>query len=93
MHVDHHPLMNDFPELRDTLHSLRQSDHHFARIASEYEDLDKRICRVEDGVEVLDDAGLTSLKQQRVSLKDDVARMLRKASGECCQCGSGACGA
>ena len=88
MHVEHHPLMNDFPELRDTLHTLRQSDHHFARIAGEYEELDKRICRVEDGVEVLDDACLTSLKQQRVSLKDDVARMLRKAKGECC----GSCG-
>lgn len=88
MHVEHHPLINDFPELRDTLHSLRQSDQHFARIAGEYEELDKRICRVEDGVETLDEAGLSGLKQQRVSLKDDVARMLRKASGTCC----GSCG-
>jgi uncharacterized protein YdcH (DUF465 family) len=39
-------------------------------------------------VETLDDACLTSLKQQRVSLKDDVARMLRKAKGQCC----GSCG-
>ncbi|MBF7730210.1 YdcH family protein [Pseudomonas sp. N040] len=88
MHVDHHPLMTDFPELRETLHNLRQSDQHFARIAGEYEELDKRICRVEDGVELLDENGLNSLKQQRVSLKDDVARMLRKSKGECC----GSCG-
>ncbi|HWR80072.1 MAG TPA: YdcH family protein [Pseudomonas sp.] len=88
MHVEHHPLINDFPELRDTLHSLRQSDQHFARIAGEYEELDKRICRVEDGVESLDEAGLSGLKQQRVSLKDDVARMLRQARGQCC----GSCG-
>ncbi len=88
MHVEHHPLMNDFPELRETLHTLRQADHHFARIAGEYEELDKRICRVEDGVETLDEACLNSLKQQRVGLKDDVARMLRKAKGECC----GSCG-
>ena len=88
MHVEHHPLINDFPELRDTLHSLRQSDQHFARIAGEYEELDKRICRVEDGVESLDEAGLSGLKQQRVSLKDDVARMLRQAIGQCC----GSCG-
>lgn len=88
MHVEHHPLIKDFPELRDTLHELRQADHHFARIAGEYEELDKRICRVEDGVESLDDAGLNSLKLQRVSLKDDVARMLQQAKGECC----GSCG-
>lgn len=88
MHVEHHPLMNDFPELRETLHELRQSDNHFARIAGEYEELDKLICRVEDGVEMLDDDSLTSLKLQRVSLKDDVARMLQQAKGSCC----GGCG-
>jgi uncharacterized protein YdcH (DUF465 family) len=88
MHIEHHPLMNDFPELRETLHELRQSDNHFARIAGEYEELDKRICRVEDGVDLLDDGSLTALKQQRVSLKDDVARMLHKAKGTCC----GGCG-
>ena len=88
MHVDHHPLIQDFPELRDALHELRQNDNHFARLAGEYEELDKRICRVEDGVELLDDASLTGLKQQRVALKDDLARMLKKSQGECC----GACG-
>lgn len=88
MHVDHHPLLQDFPELREQLHQLRQNDQHFARLAGEYEDLDKRICRVEDGVELLDDSSLTGLKQQRVALKDDLARMLKKSKGECC----GACG-
>lgn len=89
MHVDHHPLIKDFPELRDTLHSLRQSDQHFARLADEYEALDKHICRVEDGVETLDDDGLSNLKQQRVGLKDNVAHLLDKAKGgSCC----GGCG-
>lgn len=88
MHIDHHPLMNDFPELRETLHQLRQNDNHFARVAGEYEALDKRICRVEDGVELLDEDGLTNLKLQRVSLKDDVSRMLKHAKGSCC----GGCG-
>lgn len=88
MHVEHHPLMNDFPELRETLHELRQSDNHFARIAGEYEELDKRICRVEDGIDMLDDDSLTVLKLQRVSLKDDVASMLSQAKSTCC----GGCG-
>jgi hypothetical protein len=88
MHVEHHPLMNDFPELRETLHELRQSDNHFARVAGEYEELDKRICRVEDGIDMLDEDSLNALKVQRVGLKDDVARMLSEAKSTCC----GGCG-
>lgn len=89
MHVDHHPLIHDFPEHRAELQRLRQDDAQFARQAEEYEALDKRICRIEDGVETLDDAALTALKQERVTLKDDIARDLRRASGSCC---GGCCG-
>ena len=76
-------------ELREQLHHLRQDDAEFARLAEEYEALDKRICRIEDGVETLDDAALTALKLERVTLKDDIARDLRRASGSCC---GGCCG-
>ena len=89
MHVDHHPLVHDFPELRNELQRLRQNDEQFSRQAEEYEALDKRICRIEDGVETLDDAALTALKLERVTLKDDIARDLRRASGSCC---GGCCG-
>lgn len=91
MHVDHHPLIQDFPELRNELHRLRQDNEHFARQAEEYEALDKRICRVEGGIDMLDDAALGLLKQSRVALKDDLARQLKRAAGQCCGCGNG-CG-
>ncbi len=89
MHVEHHPLVQDFPELRAELHALRQGDAGFARLAEEYEALDKRICRIEDGVETLNDEALSVLKQQRVALKDQVARQLKKSVGQCCGCGGG----
>ncbi|MBU3055573.1 YdcH family protein [Pseudomonas indica] len=90
MHVEHHPLIKDFPELREQLHSLRETDSHFAQQADEYEALDKRICRIEEGTETLDDAGLSALKQQRVLLKDELARKLKKkAGGACCGCCGG----
>lgn len=88
MHVDHHPLIHDFPELRAELHALRQSDVDFARLADEYEALDKRICRVEDGVEVLADDALNALRQQRVELKEQVASRLKPAAS-CCGCCQG----
>ncbi|TBU90975.1 GTP-binding protein [Stutzerimonas kirkiae] len=88
MHVEHHPLIKDFPERRELLHELRQSDPHFAQKALQYEDLDKRICRVEDGLELLDDTALHTLKNDRVALKDEIARQLKRASGSCCgKCG------
>ncbi|WP_028240890.1 YdcH family protein [Stutzerimonas azotifigens] len=88
MHVEHHPLIRDFADQRDELHRLRQQDDRFARLALEYEHLDKRICRIEEGIETLDEASLAALKQERVALKDDIARQLRRAGGGCCgRCG------
>ncbi|MGB4073911.1 YdcH family protein [Pseudomonas sp.] len=89
MHVEHHPLIKDFPELRGALHELRSSDADFARLADSYETLDKRICRIEAGRDVLAEATLASLKQERVGLKDDLARRLKRAAGQCCGCGNG----
>ena len=92
MHVDHHPLIHDFPEHRGELQRLRQGDEQFARQAEEYEALDKRICRIEDGIELLDDITLSALKLSRVALKDELARQLKRASGHCCGCGNGCSG-
>ncbi|HEX5844471.1 MAG TPA: DUF465 domain-containing protein [Pseudomonas sp.] len=89
MHVEHHPLIKDFPELRGALHQLRQGDADFARLADTYETLDKRICRIEAGSETLADDTLLALKQERVGLKDEVARRLKRSAGQCCGCGNG----
>ena len=88
MHVEHHPLIKDFLKSANNRSACARKTL-FARKAEEYEALDKRICRIEDGVETLDDAALTALKQERVTLKDDIARDLRRASGSCC---GGCCG-
>jgi len=90
MHVEHHPLIKDFPQFRDELQRLHREDEHFSRQSAEYEALDKRICRIEEGTELLDAAALGQLKQSRVQLKDDLARQLKQASGQCC---GGCCGA
>ncbi|WP_372875042.1 YdcH family protein [Pseudomonas sp.] len=89
MHIDHHPLVHDFPEQPAELHDLRQADPGFARLADEYEALDKRICRVEDGVELLADDALTLLKRERVDLKDQVAKRLAAPAAQCCGCCKG----
>jgi uncharacterized protein len=92
MHVEHHPLVKDFPEKLEQLHQLRQQDPSFARKAGIYEALDKQICHVEDGIETLDNETLNALKLERATLKDDIARDLKRAGGSCSGGCSSCCG-
>jgi len=71
----------------DSIVRLRRHDPRFARMADHYEDLDKRIGRIELGVERLEDSQLSALKMQRLGLRQDLDRLLHKAGGECCNCG------
>lgn len=77
MPLEHHPLSREFPELKPQLGTLLAADGHFARLAEEYEELDKRIYEVESGRIAMDEMLLLGLKMQRVSLKDELAQLLR----------------
>lgn len=80
MPLEHHPLNREFPQHHDALRKLMQSDARFARLAEEYEALDKRIYEIEDGRAVADDLMLQGLKLQRVGLKDEIADLLHGAT-------------
>ncbi|MEY2843351.1 MAG: hypothetical protein RI920_1388 [Pseudomonadota bacterium] len=77
MSQSHHPLIQDFPELREQIHTLKTSNTHFARLEREYEDIDKAIVRLESGVEHGSSAELEAKKLQRVALKDELYAMLK----------------
>lgn len=79
MALEHHPLSREFPQQIEMLRWLLQGDGHFARLASEYEALDKRIYEIEAGRAAVDDLLLQGLKLQRVALKDEIAQLLDKA--------------
>lgn len=72
MTVEHHPLVHEFPEHREALHRLKLTDTHFARLATEYEDVDKEIVRIEDSVQPASDVVLETLKKRRLLLKDQL---------------------
>ena len=79
MHVEHHPLIKEFPEHRDQIHSLKVSNAHFAKLADQYEEVDKHICRAEDAAEGHDEAHMHKLKAERLHLKDQVLKVLQAA--------------
>lgn len=81
MPLEHHSLKNEFPQFASQFSALAQSNKRFARLAEEYEALDKRIYEVEDGHISMDDLNLQGLKMQRVTLKDEISDMLTNSEG------------
>ena len=74
-----HSLSVEFPELAPVIHRLKTEDAHFARLLTEHDEIDQRITRDEEKIEVLNDETLHQLKQQRLKLKDELYRMASAA--------------
>ena len=74
-----HELHEEFPDKADAIHRLKTADAHFARLADEYHEINRTIHRMETNVEPADDATIESFKKKRLTLKDEIARMLDAA--------------
>lgn len=77
MPISHHPLVEEFAEYKDTIHNLKMNNAHFRRLANEYEGIDKSIFRAEQGIEIVNDDYLDSIKKERLHLKDLIYSMLK----------------
>ena len=75
-----HGLHEEFPHAAPAISRLKIGDAHFARLADEYEHVNREIHRIEAEVEPASDATLESLKKKRLKLKDEIAAMLRAAA-------------
>ena len=74
-----HDLADDFPGQAALISSLRQRDAHFARLVERYAEVNEAVYRAESGLEPLSDEHETSLRRERMQLKDEIARALRAA--------------
>lgn len=72
-----HDLHQEFPAHPEALHRLKMSDHHFQRLSHQYDEINQSIYKAETGLEPMDDLALESLKKQRLSLKDEIAKLLK----------------
>lgn len=77
MQIEHHPLVEEFPEYKEQIHALKISNTHFRRLTHEYEGIDKSIVRAEQGIETVNDDYLSELKKERLHLKDLIFEMIR----------------
>ena len=73
-----HDLVHELPEHRDTIHNLKMTNNHFARLFDEYHEVDHEIHRIETGVENTSDEYLEEKKKQRLNLKDELFQMIQK---------------
>ena len=46
-----HDLVHELPEHRDTIHNLKMTNNHFARLFDEYHVVDHEVHRIETGIE------------------------------------------
>ncbi len=74
-----HDLVHELPEHRDTIHNLKLTNNHFARLFDEYHEVDHEVHRIETGVENTSDDYLAERKKVRLHLKDELYRIIQQA--------------
>jgi uncharacterized protein YdcH (DUF465 family) len=72
----HHDLAHEFPEFRDKIHHMKMDNKHFAKLFDEYHMVNSEVIRLEaENIPVTDET-FESLKKLRLSLKDNLYKML-----------------
>lgn len=77
-----HDIPHEFPEYRELIQKLYQSDAEFQRIYGEYHQVDREIHDIELNVEPVSDFYAEDLKKKRVLLKDKIYMVLRQTKIE-----------
>jgi hypothetical protein len=72
-----HELADEFPQYAALIHTLKESDAHFAKLAERYHAVNREIHRIEAEVEPASDEVVETLKKQRLALADEIGTMLR----------------
>ena len=80
MSVVHHDLVHEFPQLKGRIHDLKLNDPHFRRLFEEYHKLTRNIEKMEDEVTPVSTQVEEEHKVRRLSLKDELYRMLTKTA-------------
>ena len=65
-----HDLTGESPKFRERIETLRTSDAAFAKLMTEYDQLDARIRRIEELGQRVAGQTIEDLKKQRLKLKD-----------------------
>ena len=78
MQFDHHPFLQDHPQLQDKIQFLKKENLHFAKLLREYDGYCLEIGRAESEIPgyLMSDLDLEQLKKERLLLKDQLIAMI-----------------
>ena len=76
MHVEHHDLHHEFPEMSDAINALNAGNPLFARLFASYNRLTGRVEDLEEHDMPCDDFTIEDMKKHRVKLKDDLYHLM-----------------
>ena len=72
-----HDLSETFPEAKEKIHELNQSNAHFAKLTDEYHALNRQIHRIETNVEPAEEGFEKQLRRQRLAILDEINVFLK----------------
>jgi len=73
-----HELSEDFPEHKQKIHDLKESDAHFAKLVEKYHEVNRAVHRMETRIEPVTDDVEEQTRRERMALKDKIAAYLQK---------------
>ncbi|WGE31154.1 YdcH family protein [Actinobacillus genomosp. 2] len=71
-----------FPEFRELITQLKNSDTHFSRLFDKHNELDQRIKNMESNIELATNDEIEVLKKEKLHIKDELYTILKKKSVE-----------
>ena len=72
-----HELAEEFPQAKEKIQELNQSNQHFAKLTDDYHQLNRQIHRIETNVEPADEGFEKQLRRQRLALLDEINTFLK----------------
>jgi uncharacterized protein YdcH (DUF465 family) len=71
-----------FPAQKALIHALKQSDHHFAKLADRYHELNRAVHRMETNVEPVSDETMEMERKKRLQVLDEISEMIAKSAAQ-----------
>jgi hypothetical protein len=72
-----HELAAEFPELVEKMHELKISDKHFAKLAEDYHELNRKVHAAETNVAPREELSEVDLRKRRGAMKDEIYAYLK----------------
>lgn len=76
MHIDHHDLYTEFPEMRSAIDALKAEGGYFSGLFARYNRLTGKVEDLEEHDMPIGDFTLEDMKKARVKLKDQIYQLL-----------------